>query len=326
MDIVYSKKISQEFFNSKFGHDDELPYRKITKKLSKISDVKQNYCYICGGKKTKKEFSFFEINYLRCLKCSHVYTNKRLSEKALNKFYREDKIEAGSIYANKKMLNLREEIIRPKIQFIKKFAKGKNWLDIGSADGSVVDVSISEGFYTRGIEISKKSRAFAKKFRNIDLYPKPLESFALDNNKKWNVISYFGVLEHLADPMKSLKISYNLLVKNGIIAIEVPNYDSVSTYVQKLSTVYDRHLDFHTHIMMFTLKSLKFAIKKAGFKHIATWIWGMDIIELLKYLNRLDKKFANSELSMILSNKINEFQAIFDKEKQGDSILMIAKK
>jgi len=326
MDTFYGKKISKEFIKLKFDHDTEFSYKKTTEKLAKLSNIKQNSCYICGGRKTKKEITFFDITYLRCLKCSHVYADKRLSEEVLNKFYRDGKSSQGSAYSNKKMLKLREEIIRPKIQFIKKFAKGKNWLDVGSADGSTITIGNDEGFKTQGIEISKEARIFAKKFRNIDLYPKSLESFQQDNDKKLDVISYFGVLEHLSLPIQSLKISHDLLSKNGIIAVEAPNYDSISTSVQKLSTVFDRHLVPHTHIMLFTLKSLKFALRKAGFKPIATWVWGMDVIELLKYVNRLDKKFGKSELSMILYNKINELQAIFDKENKGDSILVVAKK
>ena len=79
--------------------------------------------------------------------------------------------------------------------------------------------------------VSTKDTKFAKKFRNIDLYPKSLAQFFKENKKKWNIISFFGVLEHLPEPMTALKISNKLLSKNGIIVLAVPNYDSISTDV-----------------------------------------------------------------------------------------------
>ena len=144
--------------------------------------------------------------------------------------------------------------------------------------------------------------------------------------EKWNVISFFGVLEHIPDPMNALKTCHSLLEKNGIVAIDVPNYNSISTYVQKLTQNPNRHLIPHSHIMLFTLKSLEYALKKSGFKPVAVWLWGMDVIELLKYIDTLDGNFINSQLGEFLIKKANEIQKIFDQEKLGDDFLMIAKK
>ena len=108
--------------------------------------------------------------------------------------------------------------------------------------------------------------------------------------------------------------------------ILVPNYNSVSTYVQKLTKHPKRHLLPHSHIMLFSIKSLQIALKKSGFKPKSTWIWGSDMIEFLNYINKLDKNFQKSELNNVLISKINEFQKIFDKDKLGDELLMIGKK
>ena len=62
---------------------------------------------------------------------------------------------------------------------------------------SAVSVISKNGFHVKGIEISENSRKFAKKFRSIDLYPKPLAQFFKENKKKWeyNFIFWcFGTL------------------------------------------------------------------------------------------------------------------------------------
>lgn len=325
MHYFFGKEMSTDFVNKKLNFDTKNTISRSAKKLVRRLDLKQKQCFICKSKSAKKDCKIFGVNYLICNKCSHAYVDKRLSEKSLSKYYTSDKSYSAITYANKKTIKLREDIIRPKIKFIKKFAKGKNWLDIGAADGASVVVCKREGFVPVGTELSQNSRKFAKKYRKVDLSSKTLEEFVVAT-KKWDVISFFGVLEHMPEPMNALKMCHSILKKNGIIAINVPNYNSISTYVQKLIQNPNRHLIPHSHIMLFTLQSLEYAFKNSGFKPIAMWVWGMDVIELLKYINSLDKNFLNSQLGKFIISKANEIQNIFDQEKLGDDFLMIARK
>ena len=323
--FFYGKDMSKDFLENKLNLDPRNDFLKLSKNLAKHADVKQNQCFICKSKRSKKDCNIFGIDYVICQNCSHTYVKKRLSEKALSKFYEEETIHSN-IYADNKALKLRQKIVEGKIDFIKKFVNGKNWLDVGSAEGSTIAVCKKKGFNAVGIELNENSRKFAKKKYKIDLYPKTLEEFAKNNKTKWDVISFFGVLEHIPEPMKALKICNSLLKKNGIIAILVPNYNSVSTYVQKLTKSPSRHLLPHSHIMLFSVKSLETAVTKSGFKPKSLWVWGSDTVELLKYMNKTDKNFLNSQLSKTMISKINELQRMFDQEKLGDEILMVSQK
>ena len=324
MKYFFGKKLTDHFIKVKISSENKEMI-KSARNLAKISNLKQNHCFICGSKETKKESMCYGINYLRCLKCNHVYVDRRISDTDITKYYSKNKNYSSITYANKTDLKLREEIVSPKIQFVKKFSKGKNWLDVGSADGSAVSVISKNGFHVQGIEISENSRKFAKKFRNIDLYPKSLAKFFKENKKKWNIISFFGVLEHLPEPMAALKISNRLLVKNGIIVIAVPNYDSISTAVLKSTQVPNRHLIPYSHIMLFSKDSLEYSLTKSGFKPIALWCYGMDAIELFKHIKTHNKIFSNPKINELFKN-INELQKIFDSLLRGDEFLIIAKK
>ena len=68
------------------------------------------------------------------------------------------------------MLEIRKKLFLSKIQFIKKYSKGKYWLDVGAAVGAALSCATSEGFRASGIEVSKTSVEFAKKYLFIDLY------------------------------------------------------------------------------------------------------------------------------------------------------------
>lgn len=323
---VKGKDVPQEFIFQKLDTTYEKNTISLSKKLTKFSYVKQNNCPICRRKNTKKECSFYGITYLRCQNCSHVFTDKRLSDKSLKKFYEKNTDYFSGTYTNKKLLKIRTKIFEPKINFIKKFVRARNWLDIGSGDGTSISVINKAGFVGQGIEPSESSRNYARRYRGITLYPNSLEEFNKENTKKWDVISYFGVLEHLSNPMMSLKLSNKLLKKGGIIAIEVPNFDSFSTKVQKMKINPSRHLFPHSHLMMFTLKSLNHALLKTGFQPVAVWFWGMDQIEFLKYLKNKIKDFDKSELFAILVKLVNEHQKVIDDFEMSDFILMLARK
>jgi 2-polyprenyl-3-methyl-5-hydroxy-6-metoxy-1,4-benzoquinol methylase len=328
MDYFYGKNVTKKFVSEKLfinnkTHDER---EKTTKKYVQISDVKQNICYICKSKKKSIIGNISGVNYVKCTKCNHAYTEKRLSLKNLNKFYSQSESWVSNYYNDKKLLKLREDIVRPKLKLISKYAKGKNWLDIGSADGSSIQVLEKEGFNATGLELSKNSVKFAREFRNIELLPCDLDEFSRTNTKKWNVISMFCILEHVLDPIKTLEKSNRLLSKNGIIAIEVPNFDSISSHTQLISkNIPDRHLLVNSHIMLFTEKSLTYALNKSGFEPIALWYFGMDTIELFNHLgqNRIFKDFfAEKDLTSL----INSMQRSIDTQKLSDGMLMIARK
>jgi len=324
MKYFFGKKLTDDFIKVKLASENKEMV-KSARSFAKISNLKQNHCFICGSKKSRKECTSYTINYLRCLKCNHVYVDRRISDKDITKYYSKNKNYSSTTYANKTDLKLREKIVLPKIQFVKKFSKGKNWLDVGSADGSAVSAISKNDFHVQGIEISENSRKFAKKFRNIDLYPKSLAQFFKENKKKWNIISFFGVLEHLPEPMTALKISNKLLSKNGIIVIAVPNYDSISTDVLKLTQTPNRHLIPYSHIMLFSKDSLEYSLTKSGFRPIALWCYGMDTIELFKHIKTHKKIFSKIKINELFKN-INELQKIFDSLLRGDEFLIIAKK
>ena len=261
-----------------------------------------------------------------CDKCNHVYTDRRLDDKGLTKYYTEDSDYFNNPYTRKNILKLRDQIFKPKIEFVKRFSKGKKWLDVGSDDGTAVSAARSFGFDVEGIEISKTGLLFAKKYRNLDLFNGTLDDFLEQNKTKLDIISFFGVIEHIPDPVQALRQANKLLKKKGLVVLEVPNYECFSTYFQKITKAPDRHLTIPGHIMVFTKKSAEHMLRKNGFEPIAIWYWGMDAIELLKYMKLSDKNFANSELLQALSTKINEIQNIFDRSKMSDEFLIIGKK
>jgi len=122
----FGKNVSEAFIREKLNWNSKY-YIKTAKKYSKLSSFKQNKCYVCSSKKAKRVSNFYGINYLMCGNYNHVYTDKRLSEEGLKKYYSESEQYFNYAYTKKSLLNLRKNIFIPKIKFIKKYVNGKNW-------------------------------------------------------------------------------------------------------------------------------------------------------------------------------------------------------
>lgn len=101
-----------------------------------------------------------------------------------------------------------------KYGFSRLFArKGGRHLDLGCADGSLIENFISEGFVSGGLEISKDAVAIARA-KGLDVQFSRLHTFPA-NHPKSSVITAFDLLEHADKPGSVLQEVYKNLEKDG---------------------------------------------------------------------------------------------------------------
>jgi 2-polyprenyl-3-methyl-5-hydroxy-6-metoxy-1,4-benzoquinol methylase len=105
--------------------------------------------------------------------------------------------------------------------FFPKDIKGK-LLDIGCGDGIFLKEAKKQGFEVWGIDFDRKSVKVVKKTLRVNtIYPMSLgefHRFAKKRNLKFDVITFFEVLEHQDKPIEFLNIVKSLLKNNGYIA------------------------------------------------------------------------------------------------------------
>jgi len=176
-------------------------------------------------------------------------------------------------------------------------------LDIGCGDGVFLKEVQTLGFEVWGIDFDKKSVKVAKeKFKLKNVYPMSLEEFVEFANKrglKFDVITFFEVLEHQDNPVGFMNNVKNLLKPGGYIAGTVPNRDRP---LVSLDRKYVNTADFPPHhflyfnkssleflFNMFNFKDIYFSPVKVDFNHINFFIestismgWTKKLINLLK--------------------------------------------
>lgn len=113
--------------------------------------------------------------------------------------------------------------LKSKVNIISKYKKEKiNLLDIGAGTGDFVNHCIhSKKWNAIGIEPNKKARSLAKN-KNISI----VENYEILQEKTFDVITLWHVLEHIPDLESEIKIIHSLLKEDGILIIAVPNYKS----------------------------------------------------------------------------------------------------
>lgn len=131
--------------------------------------------------------------------------------------------------------------LNKKVKLIKGLIVGeKKLLDIGCGTGEFLFNANRKDWYTVGVELNDNARKKALD-KNLEIY-KSLDDL---NNKKFDVITLWHVLEHLPNLHEQINKIRSLLKNNGTLIIAVPNYKSYDAqYYKEFWAAYDtpRHL------------------------------------------------------------------------------------
>jgi len=150
---------------------------------------------------------------------------------------------------------------------------GEDVLDFGCSTGYFGELLIrTKGCKVNGVEIDPGDLAKARKVLN------KVYSFDLDGDwpdevyeKKYDVLFFGDVIEHLKYPEETLKKSKALLKPGGRILISTPNIAHISIRLELLAGDFNYEstgiLD-NTHLRLFTIDTLKKLANDTGYKII----------------------------------------------------------
>ncbi len=139
-------------------------------------------------------------------------------------------------------------------------------IDIGMAQGSYVNMLNKEFNVSReqlyGTEYSEGFRAFAKNEYGFNT-GKDIEEFGVD---KFDLISYYHVLEHIQHPDKELQKIKGYLKDDGYLYIGIPVWFGNLEEPSGAPTTDFENLYHMNHVNVFTVQSFKNLIQSNGFE------------------------------------------------------------
>lgn len=301
------------------------------RKVAKSNSGRVVKCPLCSSRGEKVGPQIFHIGYCLCKKCGLYFADRMLPQEQVSGYYRLSKSYSRFSYADKKVYRYRaKEVSFPKIRFVSQFLKPtqRRWLDVGSGIGDVVYNLKKRGFNARGIEISDTSVAFARDVFGVTLEKTSVnEVLKKEGEGSFDVVSYFGVLEHMPYPLKEIQSALRLLSPGGVIVMEVPNAKSFSVkadFCFPASVV--RQATPFLHLMLFSEQTLGYLSKKFNLRPLGIWFLGLDFYNLILHLGAQKSDFFRSELCQKMLELNNDIQSLLDKRELSDEIIFVAQK
>lgn len=306
-------------------------YEKSRTELYKKENTEAvNSCPVCNAdsKETEVKTVIYGAKYAQCKKCSHIYVLERPAQKAIHNFYLND-VTYAATYTDKDSAESRLQAIAvPWANWMTKVfekqygRKPEKILDIGSGAGHFVEVCRRMGYEANGIELSKSSRDFAKNIWGVELDGRNFLDVT-DEYENYDVVTFWGLLEHTPNPGELLQAAYKVLPNNkeGIVISKLPRWNSLSSAAQILNNkTVIRHLDPMGHIMAFTDASAAELYYLNSFKPVAAWYYGMDIYETLMQIgNNIDSYKHLTETGKLQT----ELQQFVDEGRFSDGLTLV---
>jgi 2-polyprenyl-3-methyl-5-hydroxy-6-metoxy-1,4-benzoquinol methylase len=137
---------------------------------------------------------------------------------------------------------------------------GARALDIGSGNGSFLWQLRSLGWEVCGVEPDPQSAAHARA-AGLDVHDGLLQQQSFPD-AHFHAIAMTHVIEHLHDPMDTLRRCWKLLKPGGQITVATPNLGSRGHRILGANWF---ALMPPTHLVLFTENSLRLALEKCGF-------------------------------------------------------------
>ena len=137
---------------------------------------------------------------------------------------------------------------------------GARLLDVGCANGGFMLQMRAAGWEAAGVEPDPKSAAQAKA-AGLDVRAGLLEANMFPE-AHFDAVTLNHVIEHLHDPIDTLRHCFSQLKPGGVISIATPN---LASYGHSLFGGDWFALDPPRHLVLFTPDSLRLALKASGF-------------------------------------------------------------
>ena len=221
-------------------------------------------CNLCNNNEYKLFKKINDYQLVKCKQCGLVYLNPRPSQQEINEEYSAeyhiDRLLRGKPTNTKEL----EEEINKNIgraeEIVKRFGTKGKLLDIGCGAGFFIACLKRYGWDVTGIDISDWASEFARKKLGLNVFTGTVEHGLFD--ERFDVVAMYHILEHLPDPLGTLKKISETIAGDGFLVIKGPNLASFDRvwHGENWRGYTDR-----SHLYYFTPKTYQTILESAGF-------------------------------------------------------------
>jgi SAM-dependent methyltransferase len=140
-------------------------------------------------------------------------------------------------------------------------------LDIGCGNGAYLSYLKPHGWQVIGVDVSSRAAEVAKSVFDIDVFVGELNDVPF-SSESFDFVHMSHVIEHMTEPIETLKRIAELLKPGRVVYIETPNVDSDGF---KAMGKYWFPLEAPRHIYLFSPDTLREALHRAGLRTTRIW-------------------------------------------------------
>jgi len=228
-------------------------------------------CDLCGSDETRLVYRVRDTNYgtpgefhlVQCRTCQLVYLNPRPAPSRYFDIYPETTYDPFD-EMNRADEPKPNETHRERARQLTRMVGSGRVLDVGCGTGLFLQAMREEGWSCVGVEPSPRASEFARTRLRLDVRQGTI--FDIADTESFDVITFWDALEHTPSPRAALGRVHQLLIPRGIIALSLPNWDSVERRIFGAEWI---ALDAPRHFYHFSPSTIRRLLASSGF-HVQT--------------------------------------------------------
>jgi len=190
-------------------------------------------CPVCGNfrrEECKRCYAITEFEVLRCRGCGVRFINEVIDDNL--GFGVDHEVAEDPDLTMKAVSDFRQ--LKEKLAAVRMPCQGRSLLDVGCGMGTFLQQAQQEGWNAAGLELSPAIAAYAREQRGLAVDSSSIESTTSFPSASFDVVTMFGVIEHLANPQSAAGECARLLRPGGLLVLQTPSEDGLMRRVGRL--------------------------------------------------------------------------------------------
>jgi len=215
---------------------------------------------------TYNKFKILDCSVCKFIHCVPIPDEQELNLFYKNKFYKQKRKTNYFLIQKKQQKWLNKIFLERLIKFEKILGKTGSVLDIGCGPGFFLKYAKKRGWDVFGIDSADRAVDYAKKKLKLkNISNNNYQDLAILKNL-YDVVYLNGVLEHIDDPLRLIKICKNLLKKKGLLFLSVANDFNLFQFLSMKNISQPWWILPPEHINYFRINDIKKIFKKNNLK------------------------------------------------------------
>jgi 2-polyprenyl-3-methyl-5-hydroxy-6-metoxy-1,4-benzoquinol methylase len=265
------------------------------------------HCILCGTSERELLIRQDPWNVKRCTHCGLGFLDPRPSKEDLRNLYGEEYfVKHYGMGAEPDTAKFKRKLrsFSSHIRFFRRIKRKGRILDVGCGNAYFLSACREKGYEVHGLDISGWAVQYATQKLGLPIALGAVDEVELPS-QSFDIITMWHFLEHTRDPQLALQKVKSWLKRDGILVVEVPNYEG--TDAQHMWQAWDGW-SLPYHFWHFSVQTQERLLRKSGFRvvksktyHSAAVRGALKQIPGLKLFARLISRFYSGHSVAVIS-------------------------